>query len=111
MLSERDLEFNLVNIGKTMYVNFYVFMIRLCISIQRFYRKKDLSHVLMIFMREQHILSLKILLNQLRDRAKSLSELEHEIQGISQKMLLEQLKELQVFGLVEKKHIRDIRYM
>ena len=75
MLSERDLEFNLVNIGKTMYVNFYVFMIRLCISIQCFYRKKDLSHVLMIFMREQHILSLKILLNQLRDRAKSLSEL------------------------------------
>lgn len=67
--------FGVLNIGKTMYVNFYVFMIRLCISIQRFYRKKDLSHVLMIFMREQHILSLKILLNQLRDRAKSLSEL------------------------------------
>lgn len=44
-----------------------------------------------------------IILFQLRDGAKSLSELEHEIQGISQKMLLEQLKELQMFGLVEKK--------
>lgn len=44
-----------------------------------------------------------IILFQLRNGAKSLSELEHEIQGISQKMLLEQLKELQIFGLVEKK--------
>ena len=44
-----------------------------------------------------------IILFQLRDGAKSLSELEREIQGISQKMLLEQLKELQVFGLVDKK--------
>ena len=44
-----------------------------------------------------------IILFQLRNGAKSLSELEHEIQGISQKMLLEQLKELQMFGLVEKK--------
>lgn len=44
-----------------------------------------------------------IILFQLRSGAKSLSELEHEIQGISQKMLLEQLKELQMFGLVEKK--------
>lgn len=44
-----------------------------------------------------------IILFQLRDGAKSLSELEREIHGISQKMLLEQLKELQVFGLVDKK--------
>lgn len=44
-----------------------------------------------------------IILFQLRNGAKSLSELEREIQGISQKMLLEQLKELQMFGLVEKK--------
>lgn len=44
-----------------------------------------------------------IILFQLKDGEKSLSELEHEIQGISQKMLLEQLKELQSFGLVGKK--------
>lgn len=44
-----------------------------------------------------------IILFQMKQGSKSLSELEREIQGISQKMLLEQLKELQMFGLVEKK--------
>lgn len=39
----------------------------------------------------------------MRDGAKSLSELEHQIEGISQKMLLEQLRELIAFGLVSKK--------
>lgn len=43
-----------------------------------------------------------IILFQLKNGGKSLSELEREIQGISQKMLLEQLKELREFGLVEK---------
>ena len=43
-----------------------------------------------------------IILFQLRNGAKSLSELAREIQGISQKMQLEQLKALQMFGLVEK---------
>ena len=40
---------------------------------------------------------------QLRAGAMSLSELEHTIEGISQKMLLEQLRELMQFGLVKKK--------
>ena len=44
-----------------------------------------------------------IILYQMKDGPKGLSELEHEIEGISQKMLLEQLKELMEFGLVEKK--------
>lgn len=44
-----------------------------------------------------------IILFQMKDVPKSLSELEHGIEGISQKMLLEQLKELQQFGMVEKK--------
>lgn len=44
-----------------------------------------------------------IILYQLRDASKSLSELEREIEGISQKMLLEQLRELIQFGLVKKK--------
>lgn len=43
-----------------------------------------------------------IILFQLGKGERSLSELEHAIDGISQKMLLEQLKELQEFGLVEK---------
>lgn len=43
-----------------------------------------------------------IILYQMKDGAKSLSELEHEIEGITQKMLLEQLKELIEFGLVDK---------
>lgn len=44
-----------------------------------------------------------IILFQLKNGNKSLSELERGIEGISQKMLLEQLRELQQFGLVEKK--------
>lgn len=44
-----------------------------------------------------------IILFQLKNGAKSLSELEHEIEGINQKMLLQQLSELIKFGLVEKK--------
>lgn len=44
-----------------------------------------------------------IILYQLRAGAMSLSELEHTIEGISQKMLLEQLRELMQFGLVKKK--------
>lgn len=38
-----------------------------------------------------------------RERA-SLAQLEQDIKGISQKMLLEQLKELKEFGLVNKKN-------
>ncbi|MCR5544711.1 MAG: helix-turn-helix transcriptional regulator [Eubacterium sp.] len=44
-----------------------------------------------------------IILYQLKDGPKGLAELEREIAGITQKMLLEQLKELIEFGLVEKK--------
>ena len=44
-----------------------------------------------------------IILFQLKNGSISLSGLEHGIEGISQKMLLEQLRELQQFGLVEKK--------
>lgn len=44
-----------------------------------------------------------IILYQMKDGPKGLSELEHEIEGITQKMLLEQLRELNQFGLVEKK--------
>lgn len=44
-----------------------------------------------------------IILYTMKNEKKTLSELEHEIEGISQKMLLEQLKELIQFGLVEKK--------
>ena len=44
-----------------------------------------------------------IILYQMKDGAKTLSELEHGIEGISQKMLLEQLRDLIQFGLVEKK--------
>ena len=44
-----------------------------------------------------------IILYQMKDGPKGLSELEREIQGITQKMLLEQLRELTQFGLVEKK--------
>jgi DNA-binding HxlR family transcriptional regulator len=39
----------------------------------------------------------------MKDGPKGLAELEREIEGITQKMLLEQLKELIEFGLVEKK--------
>lgn len=44
-----------------------------------------------------------IILFQMKEGPKGLSELEHEIEGINQKMLLEQLRELIQFGLVEKK--------
>lgn len=44
-----------------------------------------------------------ILLYQMKDGPKGLAELEREIEGINQKMLLEQLRELIQFGLVEKK--------
>ncbi|SFB09924.1 winged helix-turn-helix transcriptional regulator [Clostridium frigidicarnis] len=43
-----------------------------------------------------------IILWQLKYGPTSLSKLEHDISGISQKMLLEQLKELKEFGLVDK---------
>ncbi len=38
-----------------------------------------------------------------RQKVQSFSELHHNINGITEKMLLEQLKELQAFGLVNKK--------
>ena len=44
-----------------------------------------------------------IILYQMKDGPKGLAELEREIEGITQKMLLEQLKELIEFGIVEKK--------
>ena len=45
-----------------------------------------------------------VILWQLKYRGKSsLSQLEKDIKGISQKMLLEQLNELKEFGLVDKK--------
>ncbi len=44
-----------------------------------------------------------IILWRLRLGATSLAKLERDIDGITQKMLLEQLKELQEFGFVEKK--------
>ena len=44
-----------------------------------------------------------IIMYKLKEGPKGLSELEHSIEGISQKMLLEQLHELIEFGLVEKK--------
>lgn len=43
-----------------------------------------------------------IIIFQLRKGTCSFSELHHNIVGISQKMLLEQLHELQEFGLVDK---------
>ena len=44
-----------------------------------------------------------IILYQMKDGPIGLAELERSIEGITQKMLLEQLKELMEFGLVEKK--------
>ena len=44
-----------------------------------------------------------IILYQMKDGPKGLSELEQKIEGINQKMLVEQLRELIQFGLVEKK--------
>ncbi|MBP5191774.1 MAG: helix-turn-helix transcriptional regulator [Eubacterium sp.] len=45
-----------------------------------------------------------IILYQMKDGPKGLAELEREIEGITQKMLLEQLRELISFGLVDKKN-------
>ena len=47
-----------------------------------------------------------IILFQLRSGNVTLSELEHSIEGITQKMLLQQLRELQQFGLVGKKEFQ-----
>ncbi|HAW16378.1 MAG TPA: transcriptional regulator [Clostridiales bacterium] len=44
-----------------------------------------------------------IILYQMKAGPMGLAELERSIEGITQKMLLEQLKELMEFGLVEKK--------
>ncbi len=44
-----------------------------------------------------------IILFQLQYGAASLSQLEQHIEGISQKMLLQQLSELRQFGLVQKR--------
>lgn len=44
-----------------------------------------------------------IIMFKLRKGNLTLSELEHGIEGITQKMLLQQLNELQRFGLVSKK--------
>jgi len=44
-----------------------------------------------------------IILFKLKDGPLSLADLERGIEGINQKMLLEQLKELTEFGLVQKK--------
>jgi DNA-binding HxlR family transcriptional regulator len=43
-----------------------------------------------------------IIIFQLRNGKCSLSELQHSISGITEKMLLEQLHELQHFGLLDK---------
>lgn len=43
-----------------------------------------------------------IIIFQLRKGNKTFSELERSIESISQKMLLQQLKELRVFGLIDK---------
>lgn len=44
-----------------------------------------------------------IIIFQLRNGKCSFSELHHSIAGITQKMLLEQLRELKHFGLIDKK--------
>lgn len=44
-----------------------------------------------------------IILYEMKEGPMSLSQLERAIEGISQKMLLEQLAELRQFGLVQKK--------
>jgi DNA-binding HxlR family transcriptional regulator len=44
-----------------------------------------------------------ILVFKLRNGTQTFSELKHGIDGISEKMLLQQIKELQEFGLVNKK--------
>lgn len=49
-----------------------------------------------------------IILFQLKDGAKSLSQLQKGINGITQKMLIEQLSELKLYGVVSK--IKAIGY-
>ncbi len=44
-----------------------------------------------------------ILVFKLRNGSQTFSDLKHGIKGISEKMLLQQLKELQEFGLIQKK--------
>lgn len=43
-----------------------------------------------------------ILIFQLRHKTQTFSELRHGIHGISEKMLIQQLKELQQFGIINK---------
>lgn len=43
-----------------------------------------------------------IIIFQLRNGNMTLSELQHSIEGITQKMLIEQLKELKDFGIINK---------
>lgn len=45
-----------------------------------------------------------ILIFQLRHGVQTFSELKYGIEGISEKMLLQQLKELQEFGIINKKN-------
>ena len=45
-----------------------------------------------------------ILIFQLRNGVKTFSELKHGIEGISEKMLLEQLRELKDFGIISKEN-------
>lgn len=52
-----------------------------------------------------------IILWRLRLGATSLSKLENDIDGITQKMLLEHLKELIDYGVVDKKHFLVIHFM
>lgn len=73
------------------------------------------SEVITIKIREQYTCPLElthditrgkwkpIILWQIKNGNSSLSSLEREIKGINQKMLLEQLKELLEFGLVDKR--------
>ncbi|MCI0945128.1 helix-turn-helix transcriptional regulator [Clostridioides difficile] len=43
-----------------------------------------------------------ILIFELRQSNKTFSELQHNIYGINQKMLIQQLKELRYFGIIDK---------
>ena len=49
-----------------------------------------------------------IIIFQLGQERLSFSQLHREINGITEKMLLEQLKELQMFGMLDKKLMRAI---
>lgn len=52
-----------------------------------------------------------IILWRLRLEPTSLAKMEKDIDGITQKMLLEHLKELIAYGFVEKKLLRAIHFM